>query len=422
MCHSYGCMDEESAQTVRPGRKKRPPLRESDLRGFKYFHQLDELIESLHDHADCPNRKLHYDQYVSLILLYFFNPVLTSLRGIQQASALPKVQEKLGARRTSLGSLSESARVFDPELLEQIVRDLAGRAQAADAPPRPDGLDEALEIIVRDGSLLPALPKMAWALWLDDEHRAAKLHLEFNVLKGVPRAARVSEANAGECASLREDLRGGQLYLLDAGHNEYGLFEDIRRAGSSWVARLRDNAVYEVLDERALTEADRAAGVVFDRVVSLGCAEKRQALSGPVRLVKVHVKSVAVNGLARRRSRVSSKKTFRHVPEEYDLLLLTDQLDLPAETIALLYRWRWMIELFFRWLKCTLRFRHLLSESPDGIQIQVYCALIASLLIALWTGRKPTKRTWEMVQFYFQGWASAEDLQAHIAGLARSPA
>jgi len=415
-------MDTESRPTNATGPKKRPPLRASDLSGFKYFRHLDELISTLHAHADCPNRKLHYDQYVTLILLYFFNPVLTSLRGIQQASALPKVQQKLGLGRASLGSLSESARVFDPALLEAIVQDLAGQAQAGDAPARPEGLDEALEIIARDGSLLPALPKMAWALWTDAEHRAAKLHLEFNILKGTPALARVSHANAGECASLRADLRSSQLYLLDAGHSEYRLFEDIRRAQSSFVARLRDNAVYETIEERPLTEADRAAGVTFDRVVRLGSETKRDAVSAPVRLVHVHVKSTTVNGRARRHTRVSSKKTFRHVPEEYDLLLISDQLNLPAETIALLYRWRWMIELFFRWLKCTVRFRHLLSESPDGIQIQMYCALIATLLIVLWTGRKPTKRTWEMVQFYFQGWASADDVQAHCAGLKKTGA
>lgn len=410
-------MENDSKPASAPDPKKRPPLSESDLSGFKYFEQLDELLKTLHDHADCPNRKLHYDQYVSLILLYFFNPVLTSLRSIQQASALPKVQRRLGVGRASLGSLSESARVFDPELLEEIVQDLAGQAQAADAPARPEGLDETLEIIARDGSLLPALPKMAWALWLDAEHRAAKLHLEFNVLKGAPRFGRVRNANAGECDSLRADLRSGQLYLLDAGHSEYALFEEIHKADSSFVARLHDNAVYETIQDRLLTDADRAAGVTFDRVVRLGSAAKRDALSQPVRLVRVHVQSASVNGLARRHSRVSSKKSFRHVPEEYDLLLMTDQLDLPAEIIGLLYRWRWMIELFFRWLKCTVRFRHLLSESADGIQIQMYCALIATLLIVLWTGRKPTKRTWEMVQLYFQGWAAAEDVQAHIAGL-----
>lgn len=415
-------MDTESSLTNAPGPKKRPALRDSDLSGFKYFRRLDELLATLHEHADCPNRKLHYDQYVTLILLYFFNPILTSLRGIAQASALEKVQEKLGVKRASLGCLSESARVFDPALLEEIVEDLSGQAQAADAPARPDGLDETLQIIARDGSLLPALPRMAWALWLDSEHRAAKMHLEFNVLKGAPALARISHANAGECASLRSDLRPGQLYLLDAGHSEYRLFEDIRRARSSFVARLHDNAVYETVEDRTLTEADRAAGVTFDRVAWLGSPKKREDLGRPVRLVHVHVQSTAVNGLARRHSRVSSKKTFRHVPEEYDLLLVTDQMDLPAETVALLYRWRWMIELFFRWLKCTMRFRHLLSESPDGIQIQMYSALIATLLIVLWTGRKPTKRTFEMVQLYFQGWAGADELHAHIAGLQKSEA
>ena len=50
--------------------------------------------------------------------------------------------------------------------------------------------------------------------------------------------------------------------------------------------------------------------------------------------------------------------------------------------------------------------------------IQVYVALIASLLIVLWTGRKPSKRTWEMVQLYLQGWASLEELEAHLAAAA----
>ena len=81
-----------------------------------------------------------------------------------------------------------------------------------------------------------------------------------------------------------------------------------------------------------------------------------------------------------------------------------------------------MLETFFRWFKCVLGCKHLLSHSLAGITIQVYAALIATLLIVLWTGRKPTKRTWEMVQFYFQGWATAQDLQAHIASLKKTGA
>ncbi len=61
--------------------------------------------------------------------------------------------------------------------------------------------------------------------------------------------------------------------------------------------------------------------------------------------------------------------------------------------------------------------RFILSLSENGIKIQVYCALIASLLIRLWTGRKPTKRTFEMICLYFQGWATMDELMKHIEGL-----
>ena len=272
-------------------------------------------------------------------------------------------------------------------------------------------------MIAVDGSLLEALPRMAWALWLDDEHRAAKMHLEFDVLKGVPKTVTVTEANGSERQVLRQSLAAGRLYVLDGGYRDYRLFEEIRQADSSFVARLQDNAVYETLEEHSLTEADTRSGVIFDRVVHLGSALKRDALSGPMRVVKFHVESLPHRGLGRRRSKVSRKKTFRHPPDEYDLLLATDRMDLPAEVIALLYRYRWTIELFFRWFKCVLRFQHLVFESREGVEIMVYCALIASLLITLWTGRKPTKRTLEMVQFYFQGWAELDELEDHIARL-----
>ena len=72
------------------------------------------------------------------------------------------------------------------------------------------------------------------------------------------------------------------------------------------------------------------------------------------------------------------------------------------------------MELFFRWFKCILGCRHLLSTCANGVQIQVYLALIASLLVSLWTGRKPTKRTFEMLCLYFSGWASAQEVLAHL--------
>lgn len=114
---------------------------------------------------------------------------------------------------------------------------------------------------------------------------------------------------------------------------------------------------------------------------------------------------------------MSSQKTFRHVPEEDDLLLVTERLDLSAATIALLYRYRWTMGLFFRWFQCVRRFDRLPFESQRGVEILVYRAPIASLPITPWTGRKPTRRTLEMFALYFQGWATLNKLEAHIGKL-----
>jgi hypothetical protein len=72
-------------------------------------------------------------------------------------------------------------------------------------------------------------------------------------------------------------------------------------------------------------------------------------------------------------------------------------LDLPAWFVALIYRYRWTIEVFFRFFEHVPACRHLLSCDPVAIEIQTYCAIIACMLISLWTGRKPTLRRYEMI-------------------------
>jgi len=101
------------------------------------------------------------------------------------------------------------------------------------------------------------------------------------------------------------------------------------------------------------------------------------------------------------------------------LLIATNLLDVPAEIIGVIYRHRWLIEIFFRFFKHILGCKHLLSAFPGGIAIQAYAALIAYLLIHLWTGSKPTLRTYEMLCWYFLGWASENELLAHLEKLKR---
>ncbi len=375
---------------------KKNKIRSSDLQGFKYFRLLDELLKRLSnvgtERDKAGNRRLHCDDYVALLLLYFFSPTITSLRSLQQASELDKVQKLLGAKRTSLGSLSEAGSVFEPDLAGEIMKELANQA----IPLLPSSDAQALKNLTAvDGSYFNSIAHTAWALWSTDQP-AAKLHLHFSVFDGVPRQAIVTPGKCSEPDVLRKTLEPGRLYVTDRGYQDYRLFRDILDVGSSFISRVKDNIAYQPQEERELSEEASKAGVIKDILVSrIGTDHHKDEIEQPLRIIIVSTTD-------------SSGKPI-------ELWLVTDRLDLPAETIALGYRYRWTIELFFRWFKQILGARHLISTKENGITMQLYAGLIASLLIVLWTGLKANKRTWEMVQFYLMGWASLNELELHIA-------
>ena len=95
---------------------------------------------------------------MSLVLLYMFNPICTSLRAIQQASELKKVQRKLGCPRASLGSLSESTRVFDSQLMQEVIEGLSAQLTPISRHAKLDDLTGILTAV--DGTLIPAVSKM----------------------------------------------------------------------------------------------------------------------------------------------------------------------------------------------------------------------------------------------------------------------
>src|SRR5262249_2581438 len=152
-----------------------------------YIEPVLSVLTNLRGHHDCPNRVLHYDQYISLLLLSFFNPVLESLRALQSASLLKKVQDTLRVSKTSLGSLSEASHVFDPELLCDIFESLAAQANATDAIAQPLNLPQLMALIAADSTLFEALPRMARAFYQAPLTRCRKgdfkMHLQFNVLR-----------------------------------------------------------------------------------------------------------------------------------------------------------------------------------------------------------------------------------------------
>jgi hypothetical protein len=399
--------------------KRREKITEPEITGLKYFDKLVPLLERLHDDGcardKAGNRELHYDQYCLLILLYLFNPVVTSLRGLQQASELAKVQKKLGCPRASLGSLSESASVFDPERLTGIIAELGAELQPLARDPRLHCVPGALTAV--DGTLLSALPKLMAA---SCRKRATgsglakwRLHTHFEVDRYVPTRIEVTPNGGGEHderSVLEQHLESDRTYVMDRGYAKFALFNRIVASGSSYVCRLRDNSAYAVLEAKPLTDADRALNVRSDQLVELGSQRQKDARPDhPLRLLEIQTTPHTSRGKYQGGSTGPGSDGL--------LRIATNLLDVPAEVIALIYLYRWTIEIFFRFFKHVLGCRHLLSHSQRGIEIQTYCAIIACMLISLGTGRKPTLRTYEMICFYFTGLASAEEVLAHLAKL-----
>ena len=409
----------KKAPRKKPGPPKKPKLKASQIRGAKYLDNFMELLTPLHDHCHSTNRKLRYDQYIAYLLLYYFTPTLTSMRGLQQASNFKQIQKKLKLARFSLGSFSEAGRVFDPKLLEPIIEQLAGSLSPLKGDPRLADIDLAITAV--DGTLLHAIPKMAWALWQDDQHRGAKMQLQYNILKGVPTKASITPGNAGECTVLNSHLEAGHLYVLDRGFANHALLARIIEKKSSFVIRIKNEAVYEIIEERPISQAHRNAGIQKDIIVKLGSKSAPELHDKQIRLVEVE-KRHASSRPNRSGKKPASQKTNSTDKPDGTLLIATDLLYLDVDVISELYRSRWQIEIFFRWFKKVLGADRPLSLSQNGFTIIAYCALIASLLITLWTGRKPTKRTYEMICFYFSGWITQEELSDHIASLAPAKA
>jgi Transposase DDE domain len=389
-----------------------------EIRGLKYFKKLLPLFARLHE-VGCArdtagNRKLHFDQYAALVMLYLFNPLIGSLRTLQQSLGLPKVAQTLGLEQFSLGSFSEAPAVFEPQRLQEIIAELAAEARPLAIDPRLADLKQALTLV--DGTMLAALPKLAQAAALGTryaggrdgkDYYAWRLHTQLELK--LPYPLRIDVTGAGKAGDnrenqvLRRSLEAERCYVTDAGYADYGLFDEIVNIGSSYVCRVREDSALEVLEERELSQEALAAGIVRDVIVKPG------GRNSPPRQHPVRILVIQVTPRPRRTRRAEGVKVMGSRSSDL-LVIATNLLELPAELVALIYQQRYAVELFFRFLKGLLGMRHLLSQREAGVEIQSYCTIIACLLINLWTGRKPNKRTVEMIGWYLIGLASEQDV------------
>ncbi len=396
------------------------PIDPKQIGGLKRLRHILPLLASLRD-VGCErdtagNRQLHFDEYVTLVLLCLFNPILGSVRALQQASAMDKVSEQLGVKRFSLGSFSESVRVFDPEKLKAVVHQMAGELKPVNADPRVKRhVAQTLKIV--DGTVLDAIVTVAKAAWLPFQDGTVKhawrLHVNFDFDTGCPDADGIELTDARNSGKsdeknvLRSKLKTDCCYVTDRWFGQFTLFNQINAIASSYVCRVKENSVFDVIEERLLSDEALTAGIVRDAVVTMGLSSKPGARPDhPIRLVVIEAEPHAKRGGRKGKTAGPGNKST--------IVIATNLLHVPAEIIVLIYRHRWAIEIFYRFFKQILGCRHLLSNKPEGVLIQVYCAVIACLLINLWTGRRPDKRTFEMLAFYFMNVASEQEVIEHL--------
>lgn len=360
--------------------------------------RLEQLAQRYNAHPSWQNakRKLQQFDYLSLFLFGLLNPTLKTMSGLCGASKFQRVQEDVCTCPTSKGAFSEAQHITDPHLLEELIASLSKECSGS-IPTHPD---QAWQLwLARDSSIFPALSRMTWARYgagkAGQANNAVRLHVSFHLLEDKPVQVAVTPGKVCERTKWREQLLAGATYVGDRYFGEdYKMFDLLEKKGCQFVLRLRDEAVVHIEQESPLIPEELAVGIVSDCWVRLGSRKKYHTQR--LRLITI------------RKDSGTLMRLVTNIPPE----------QMRARDIQVLYRRRWQIECFFRWLKCLMGCRHWFAEGPNGAAIQLYLAIIAGLMLQMVTGQRPNQRVWEAVQMHLMGWVTLDELlkvveQAH---------
>jgi hypothetical protein len=367
-----------------------------ELIGAKYLKTLAKHRKRLRKARAHPNRVLHYDDLFTLLLLGFFNPTLRSLRTLDDASQSPLLRDCLTVERACRSTLADANACLDPALLEPVIADLRSRLPHL---PRADGqLGQLLNRSVAvDGSFFAVAGRVAWALrkrkphGKDTDDRFVRLDLQYCCARGVIEGLEVNGKGTSETTAFRRHIEPGRLYVADRGIFSFAYVRDPLDARADLVLRIKASQRLSVVRELPLTARQKAAGVSSDRIVKLDPAAKADA----ARASRAELREVVI---------LDPRNPGKPVR------LLTNLLDVPAELVGDVYRWRWQIELFFRWLKVHASFRHVISHGQNGLTLGFYVAVIGVLLMYLHTGRKVSKYAYNLLCMVAAGSATLADI------------
>jgi hypothetical protein len=358
----------EEKKAAKLGRPRRPVAKAIDrLIGEEYLAVIKDHLARLRAASDHPNRTLHYDTVLATLLMGFFNTADNSLRMFDDLSSAEGSEPIIGDRRVPRSTLSDALSSMDPDLLLPIIKSLMSRL------PGLGRVDADLAgmlktIVAADGSVFTTPADVLWAINARRSNGSKggqiRLNMQLDVLHFIPVKLSVSGADEGnEADAFAKQLLAGVIYVNDRNFVNFDYLHAVLDVGSDFVVRLKSDTTFNLVEERPLTQEDRDAGIISDRIGRLSRDFKDDRLFREVVVLDP-----------------KSQKPVR---------FLTTLLDVPAYVIGKLYRHRWMVELFFKWLKCVAKLRHLINHTQTGITTQFYVAVIMVLLTYLRTGHKP---------------------------------
>jgi hypothetical protein len=221
----------------------------------------------------------------------------------------------------------------------------------------PFGVDLANTVYALDATTIDlCLSVFAWAPFRSTK-AAVKLHTLLDLRGNIPSFIHISDGKWHE-VNIFDMLvpEAGAFYVMDRGYIDFEQLHRLHQAGSFFVIRAKSNLRFR---RRYSRESDRAAGIICDQIGTLTAFYSAQGYPAPLRRIRV---------------KDAEGKT---------LVFLTNNLDLPARTVAELYRCRWQIELFFKWIKQHLRIKSFFGTSENAVKSQIWIAVSVYVLVAI---------------------------------------
>jgi hypothetical protein len=361
--------------------------------GATQMRSLERLVEQLREQSPRGNQQLFLDDVFVAYLLAFFNPGLRTLRTIEDFSETRQAQKHLTIRKLCKSTLSDFNKLADPARLQPILDHLRREVFKAGPKKAAEPLaDLYRKVLAVDGTFLKAASSVAWAIRRRGSKSGARLDFHVDVETWLPELLVIPDEHQGEAKMAQGTITPGAIHLYDRGIFSFELIAAHALKSADFVMRIREPGPrcpkLETVETRDLTQEARDAGVVGDRLVRLQGSAHRKAPDLVLREVVI-------------------------IPADdpdKPVYLLTTLVDIDASIMGTLYRYRWQIELFFRWLKSYARFDHLIGHNRAGVLLNFYVAVIGVTLMYLQMGHRPSKYLFIMMGMVANGSASLEEI------------